>query len=487
VRIGFASGGSYTSRSSAIADEEAINWFRETTESQGSITPSKSYGGQTAGAVGGLYGTPGLSLFAALPGVPRGEFNADGRLFVVAGTELVELAADGTQTNRGTVASDGNPASLAFNSIQLLIVSGGHAYCFTLATNALLEVTTQLAGVPIQCDESDTLFTVCFQNSNKFQISQVLDGTTWPGQLVNEVSVFPDNITGIIFNHRELWVFGNKRCQPYQNTGSANIFDVIPGALIEMGAAATFSVARLDNSIFWVGQDERGALVVWRSNGYTPTRISTHAVETDLASYSTSQVAGMTSYSYQDGGHFFYVLYVPGSQWSWTYDVSESLWHKRAFWTGNAYQAHHSWNHVYAFGKHLVGDWSSNNLYVLSMNNLTDNGSLIRRVRRSPTISDEMQWITHAELVIDFAAGLGSQPPLLDGNNAPRPPQAMLRWSDDRGFTWSNEHVASVGFAGQFKTRTIFRRLGRSRYRIYELVVTDPEVWVVVDAYLRTA
>lgn len=486
MRIGFATGGSYTSRSTAIADEESINWFRETTESQGSIAPSKSYGGQTAGSVGGLYGTPGLSLFAGgLPGIPRGEFWANGRMFGVAGSELLEYLSGGTFTSLGAVANDGNAVSIAFNGIQLLIISGQSAYCFTLATNTLIEVTSQLAGVPVQVDCSDTVFVVCFQNSNKYQMSQLLDGTTWPGQLVNEVSVFPDNITSIIVNHRELWVFGNKRSQPYQDTGSAEIFDVIPGALIETGCVATFAPSRLDNSIFWVGQDERGALVAWRSNGYTPSRISTHAVETDLATY--PNISQLVSYSYQDGGHLFWVLYIPGAQWSWVYDVSESLWHKRAFWNGDAFESHHSWNHVFAFGQHIVGDWSSNNLYVMSMSNLTDNGTAIRRQRRAPTIGEEMEWISHAELTIDFDTGLGPQPPLLDGNNAPRQPQAMLRWSDNRGKTWSNEHVVDCGFAGQFNTRAIWRRLGRSRYRVYELTVTDAVPWIVIDAYLRTA
>ena len=63
----------------------------------------------------------------------------------------------------------------------------------------------------------------------------------------------------------------------------------------------------------------------------------------------------------------------------------------------------------------------------------------------------------------------------------------MLRWSDNRGKTWSNQHIANCGFAGQFNTRVIFRRLGRSRYRVYELVVTDPIKWTLLDAYLEMA
>jgi hypothetical protein len=486
VRFGFV-GGSYTAQSGAVADEEAINWFAETNESGGYIG-SSAYGGREAGTVKSYFGTPGLSVFSALPdGPPRGEFEINGRLFAVGGGTLFEVFADGTNIARGIVAKDANPASICANSIQLLIVSGGHAYCFTLGTNVLLEVTSQLADVPVQCDCSDTIAVVMFQNSNKFQMSQVLDFSVWPGQLVNEVSVFAENIVSIVVNHRELWVLGQKRSQPYQNTGSVEVFDVIPGALIENGSAATFSPVRLDNSVFWVGQDERGALIAVRSNGYTPSRVSTHAVEFWLSKQ--KNISQLVSYSYQDRGHLFWVLYVPNSDCSWVYDVGEKLWHKRATWVSSkgVYQPHLSWNHVYAFGKHLVGDWNSANLYEMSFDNLTDNGNLIRRARRAPTVTNEKNWIYHTQLTVDFAAGLGPQPPLTDGSGNPREPQAVLRWSDDRGQTWSNEHARGCGLAGQYAKRVFWTRLGRSRNRVYELVVTDPTSWAIVDAYLETA
>ena len=491
--IGF-NGGAYTDNSFAF--EECINLFRTSVESQGAVAEGKAYGGTMAQPVTGLLGTPGLVTFSALPEAPvRSSLEANGRLFSVAGTKLIELASDGTQTVRGSVANDMKAASLAFNGIQILIISGGSAYCFTLATNVLLDVTAQLAGTPVQCDEADTYFIVCFEDSNKFQMSQVLDGTTWPGTLVNEVSVFPENITSIKCNHRELWVYGSRHCQPYQDTGSLEVFDVIPGALIEMGSSSAFGPALLDNSEFWINEDARGARMAWRSNGYTPSRISTHAVEIDLASYSVAQIKALVSYSCQINGHLWWVLYIPGSSWSWIYDVSESLWFKMAKWVNGQYFAHWGWNHVYAFGKHLIGDWNSGNLYEMHMaidnhngsySFVTDNGTPIRSLRRAPTVENEMEYITHAEITIDMQTGLGPQPPLVDGNNQPREPQCMLRWSDNRGRTWSNEHTANCGFAGAFQTRVIFRRLGLSRYRVYEWSMTDPVPRILRDAYLRT-
>lgn len=362
----------------------------------------------------------------------------------------------------------------------------------------LLTVTPQLAGTPLSTQYSDGYFIVMFANSNKFQMSAILDGTIWPGIQVNAVSVFPENIVGIIVSHRELWVCGSQHIQPYTDTGSLEIFDVIPGTLIETGLAATFGLNIVDNTVFWIGEDIRGGRQAWRANGYTPQRISTHAVEAALSSYTAEQIASLVSYSYQDGGHLFWQLYIPGTDCSWVFDVAENMWHKRAEWSVRdaVFSPHRSWNHVWAFGKHLVGDWQTGNIYEMKLAYdtgggvfafVTDNGAVIRRLRRSPTVVDEMQWIPHSSLTVDFMPGVGPQPPLLDGDGNPRPPQAMLRWSDDRGSTWSNWHTVGVGFAGEYSHRSIWWRLGRSRYRVYELSLTDPVPWTIVDAYLGLA
>lgn len=480
-------GASYTAKSNAVADEETINFYPETLETAGAQTQRS------------FFGTPGLAVFTTFPDSPvRGQCWTGTRHFVAAADTLYEVLADGTQTALmpGVLDMLGGPVSIVASNIELFIIAGGRAWCMELADNTYIDVTTLLAGSPVKARYSDGYFVVMFADSNKFQMSAILDGTTWPGIQVNAVSVFPENITSIEVSHRELWVFGSQHAQPYQDTGTDEIFDVIPGALVETGNGPLFSSAIVDNTVFWISEDIRGARQAWRASGYTPQRISTHAVETALSSYSADQIANLVSYSYQDAGHLFWVLYIPGTDCSWVYDVAESLWHKRAEWLGATYGPHRSWNHVYAFGKHLVGDWQTGNLWEMKLPYdtgggiyafVTDNGETITRDRISPTIVDEMEWIYHSEFNADFANGLGPQPPLLDGNGNPRPPKAMLRWSDDRGSTWSNWHDVSVGFAGEYKHRSIWRRLGRSRYRVYHLRVSDPIPWTLVDAYLKAA
>lgn len=485
MRFGLV-GGTYTARSGVVAHEEAINLFAESVESQGAMTRGSAYGGMTAPPTHSLYGTPGTKTFATLPGSPtRAQLNVNGRVFSVGGTQLCEVASDGTVTARATIANDGTAVSLAFSPIELFIVSAGHAYCYTLASNTINEVTDSLAGTPIKAVYVDGFF-VLQLSGNKFQVSAPLDGSTWPGIQVTETSVYPEDITAIEVNHTELWVFLGQHAQVYQDTGSDAVFDAVKGAgSIEQGCIGPFATAQLDNSVFWVGMDQRGAIAAWRSNGYTPQRVSTYAVEAALTGY--ANIASLVCYSYQDSGHLFWVLYVPGADCSWVYDVTESLWHKRAFWLGTVFEPHHSWSHVYAFGKHLVGDWKSGNIYELSMSYLDDDGATIRRVRSAPTVINELERIFHAELTLDYQQGVGPVVPLVDGNGNPRPPQVVVRWSDDGGETWSNDHIVGVGLTGQYRNRAIARRLGQARRRIYQIVMTDPVEWVLVDGYLRLA
>jgi hypothetical protein len=69
-------------------------------------------------------------------------------------------------------------------------------------------------------------------------------------------------------------------------------------------------------------------------------------------------------------------------------------------------------------------------------------------------------------------------------------PQVMLRWSDDGGHTWSNEHWKSMGKLGQFGYRTIWRRLGMTqklRDRVYEISGTDAVKLAIMGAELQVS
>lgn len=254
---------------------------------------------------------------------------------------------------------------------------------------------------------------------------------------------------------------------------------------MEQGMASRNSAVRLDNSVFWIGADERGGGIAWRANGYTPQRVSNHAVEWAWLQYAT--ISDAIGYSWQWSGHAFWYLYFPTAKKCWEYDCATGQWHERTSYNpvNRQFEAYHSQCHIFANGMHLIGDWSTGNIYKLSADAFTENGAAIQRVRDSAYIFREARWINHSQVQIDVEVGLGPTPPLVDGDGNPRPPQLSLQWSDNQGKSWSNEHILDCGYAGDFTYRVICRRLGKSRGRIYRITCTDPVPWRIADAYLE--
>lgn len=481
-------GGSYTLQSINADNQRCVNLYPEADET----------GEGRSKLI--LLPTPGLiSLTADLDGPPRAQLEFNGRLFVIAGTKLyeVKLVSLGfpihiSLTVLGTgIANDGLPASMAANELQLLMCSAGSVYLFTFATNAFVQVPAANFTLPsgpapvIQVAFCDSFFLALIANSQTVQISNVLDGVNWNlnGQIV--VSVFPDNIISMIVDHRELGLIGRKKSVVYVATGSLNVFDPQPGGFIEQGGIATFGASQLDNSVFWVGGDDKGSGIGWRLNGYTPVRITTHAVELAWKSYPRRDDA--VSYAYQSSGHSFWQLLFPsannGNGATWDYDTATGLWHERDFLnvTTGANMGHPSWNHSFWNGVHLVGDWRSNKLYQMDEAFFDNNGVPITRVRRAPHISTELETIKYSRFILDMETGLGTQ------TGAGSNPLVYLRWSDDGGHTWSSPQPRSAGVAGAYKTRIRWARLGRARVRTYEVSCSEPIPIRFVDAYVNAS
>jgi hypothetical protein len=100
--------------------------------------------------------------------------------------------------------------------------------------------------------------------------------------------------------------------------------------VIELGCAARQSIAKLDNSVFWLASD----LTVRRLVGTTPVRVSTHGIESIIAGWGDVSTAYGMTYSY--GGHLVYVLTLQG-QGTVAFDVTTGEWHERrsiesAYW-----------------------------------------------------------------------------------------------------------------------------------------------------------
>lgn len=331
-------------------------------------------------------------------------------------------------------------------------------------------------------DVVDNFFIYNNPRSNEWGASSVLSPIS-PQLSFTSTFASPGNVVGLIADHRQVYILGEYASEVWIDAGLFPFaFQIIPGTSMQHGCAARGSIARLGESFAFLAADKRGQGVVIQMNGYTPKRISTNAIEDAIQGYiKTSTIADAIAYTYQLGGNEFYVLTFPTADATWVYDISTQLWHREGWRDTKNVLHRHRGNCVEVFaGKVIVGDYQNGKIYALDPSNNTDDGVVFPCMRRARHLTSDLKRQFFEDLQIQLQPGVGI--PTGQGSN----PMAMMRYSDDGGFTWSAERWARIGKEGKYKNRCRWPRPGGfARDRIYEITVTDPVFRVMVSANLN--
>lgn len=467
-------GSSYVARSVNAADNRMVNLFPEVI----------AEGGKEAAF---LSRCPGLEYLQTVGTGPiRGLWahQTNGTdFYVVSGVQVFKLSGlTATPTLLGTVSGTG-PVSIADNGTQIFFACNGPSYIYNEVTNVFQQITDPDFPGALTVGYLDGYFVFTEPDSQRVWVTSIFEGTQIDALDFASAEGSPDGLVGLIVDHREAWLFGTDSVEVWYDAGLADFpLARIQGAFNEIGCVATFSIAKLDNGLFWLGTDARGQGIVYRANGYTGTRVSTHAVEYAIAQY--GNLADAIAYTYQQEGHAFYVLTFPTGNATWVYDVATGAWHERAGWDNGAFMRHRSNCQCNFGGNIIVGDYENGNIYRFNLDVFADNGGIqkwLRSWRALPTGQNDLKRTAHHSLQLDCQSGVG----LNSGQGSD--PQVMLRWSDDGGHTWSNEHWAPLGKIGQYFHRVFWRRLGMTlklRDRVYEVSGTDPVKIAIVGAEL---
>ena len=502
-------GSSYVARSVNAADSRMVNLFPE-------VVPE---GGKEPAF---LQRAPGLRLLATIGTGPiRGLWTLKEFGYVVSGDTLYRINSNWTATALGVIANTG-PVSISDNGTQIFIAANGPSYIYNTLTNVFQQITDIDFPGAVTVGYLDGYFVFNEPNSQKFWITSLLEGTQVDPLDFASAEGSPDGLVALIVDHREVWLFGTNSAEVWYDAGTADFpLQRIQGAFNEIGCAAAYSVAKMDNSVFWLGADARGRGIVYRANGYKAQRISTHAVEWQIQQY--GNLSDAIGYTYQQDGHSFYVLVFPSANTTWVYDAATQAWHERAGWHDGEFTRHRGNCQMNYNDEIVIGDFENGNIYAFDLDVYADNGQIqrwLRSWRALPTGTNTLRRTTHHALQLDCETGVGlNEPPTadeiyetlavvgvlateggdllvtesgdeIDVTDSPLVtmiPRAMLRWSDDGGHTWSNEHWKSMGAIGQFGRRAIWRRLGMTtkiRDRVYEVSGTDPVKIAIMGAEL---
>ena len=536
-------GSSYVARSVNAADSRMVNLFPE-------IVPE---GGKEPAF---LNRAPGLRLLANMGDGPiRGMWQFEGHSYVVSGNVLYKVDTLWNPTPIGTVSGSPGPVSMSDNGTQLFVACNGPSYIYNSLTLEFKQIDDPDFPGAVTVGYLNGYFVFNEPNSQRIWITQLLDGTSIDPLDFASAEGSPDGLVSLLVSHREAWLFGTNSVEVWYDSGAAD-FPLTPvqGAFNEIGCVAAFSVAKLDNGIFWLGADARGRGIVYRASGYTAARVSTHAVEWQIQQYGT--LSDAIAYTYQQDGHAFYVLIFPSANTTWVYDVATSAWHERAAFVNGSFTRHRS-NCQMSFNNEIVvGDHEVGNIYAFDLDVFSDDGQpqkWLRSWRALPTGANDLKRTAHHSLQLDAETGAidssVTTPPVIVDISNPNDdllaengdflvweypatysmltesgdvivqedgdalfidttatevggklliqkskiesfaidPQVMLRWSDDGGHTWSNDHWRSMGRTGAYGTRVIWRRLGMTlklRDRVYEVSGTDETKIAIMGAEL---
>ena len=435
---------------------------------------------------------PGKKTFAIPPtlGAGRGLYRAtNGDLYTVVDEVLYFVNSVGVYSAIGNLGEKTNPiVSMADNGQDvgddMVVVDGTtNGWTVTLSTRAFAPIVD---GTGTFVGSTTVKYTTGFFTFNApgtpYWYSSLPNSVTFNALDLASKNGYADNIQIIGIRAREVWLIGVLSTEPWYLAGTSPFaFESISTTFVSYGCIAPYSQVDLDSELFWISQDLKGQAIVVQSSGYKAERISTHAIEQILQGYVAQfgTIADAIGSTYQIGGHTFYVLSFPTADATWQYDIATKQW-SQLCWLDNDGNEHRDRALLYvnAYNQVLGLDWQTGIIYTIDVNTFTDNGLPIKCLRSFPHVVDEMKRLTVWSLVADMECGTTT-----DTVNTPL---LNLRYSMDRGVSFSDYLTTSMGNIGEYLTSPQFTRLGQARDWVFELSWSEPVKTALNGAYILT-
>jgi len=536
--------GAYEARSVLASAQRCVNLFPEVNQ----LNKTLFYPQQMTNTVITHYPTPGLRALGTIGTGPiRGLFVAStNELYCVSGGAVYLVAANYTAAKLGNIGYATTPVSMADNGLSLVIVDGSvNGYTVDLVTHAFSQIFDDAFYGADRVDFIDTYLVFNKPGTSQFYCSTSSAVSPFDPLYFAAKTAKPDRLVAPVVMHDEVWLVGEKTTEVWYVSGDAAFpFAKVPGAFIQHGCMAKDSIAVQNLQIYWLSQNAQGERVVLKGEGYVVDRISSHAIEADIAKY--ARVDDAIGFIYQQQGHQFYVLTFPSAGKTWAYDTQTDLWHERMYLI-NGVEDRIRANCAAAFnGLNIVGDWQNGKVYALDPDVYTDDGAPIERIRGFPTLQNELKRVAYYCFVADMEpAGSTDAGPVieqhsLDGSGNPvyvdangveilttegndtisavgdyglsdivlNPEETGkyakywpitnqdavnaaqfgipigLRWSDTGGQDWSDIVYQTLGYAGEYETNPQWTRLGLGRRRVFELRWSAPVKTALNGAYV---
>jgi hypothetical protein len=509
--------GAYSARSIIASAQRCVNLILESNPKDAPVPYT-------------AYPAPGLRTLSAAP-VPaqaRCLYRANtGDLFYVCGASVHYIDQTWGFHLLGTLTTTAGICSMADNGTTIVLVDGSpNGYQIDLTTRVMTPISAATNAPPpaslgvyefnggTRVDALDGFIVTNDIGKRSFR-STYLNQIIWDSLWFADKNGFSDNLVACVVQKREIWLIGERTTEIWFNAGLQDFpFAIMPGPFIQHGCNAPYSIACHNGVIYWLTQDQSGENILARGDGYKANAVSTPALVTEWSKYPRTDDA--IGFCFQQNDHPYYQINFPTADKTWRYDETTQQWHE-AVWTdldGNEHR-HRANCAAFAYGVNVVGDWETGTLYALDPNVFTDAGMPMVWRRGFPHLVNDGNRVSYPGFALDVQAGAadyytsptfdlplraadgtslgligtpgddGSGQLLDAGALVPRgQPLVYLRWSDDRGATWSNPIPQSLGGTGQTLSQPQWSRTGMARDRIYEAAGVIPGFFAINGAFL---
>ncbi len=467
-------GASYRSIAPEVNCEDCCNLQPERTTSPFSKAPLV------------LYGSPGIQEYHdfGVDGPIRGMVEIESYAYVVAGENVYQINPSNVYTLVGTVANDGLPVSIVASAIEIVLVSAGVGYWISDVTMGAIASPPWTHA--IDCEFLDGFFIVLddanLPTGGQFFISQ--NAEVWDPLDFTTAPASNNKLIALKVDHENLFVMGSVVTQPFYNNGNAD-FPFVPNqsGIMMSGILAKSTVVQCDNTIFWLGRNKDGELLALRADGFNELIISPPEIVAQWMTYTTPEDA--VAWCYQMEAHSMYHINFIAEQKSWRYDQSTKVWHRVAYTdpTTNTEECHRGNNHMLRFGKHLVGDRVTSQIWELSNTIYKDgvNPLIAYRIAPSPFQGNKIVFYPLFELITP--GGIGTNDPDTPEEN----PEWMLEWSNDSGHTFGTQFRLAAGRIGEYGTRLRKVGCGSGRNRVWKVSISAAVPRCLIGAEIQDA
>ena len=405
---------------------------------------------------------PGKKLFGTSVGFrDRGMLEHKSILYKVTDTTLYSVDSAGTHTTLGTIPGVAHTIMAGIGN-SVVIITEGVAYEWT---GSVLNTGTDIDfETPQSCAHLNNQM-LYDGDGGRFVSSNV--GAPLALNSLNYATAESnaDDIVRVYVHDQTAYMLGEVTTEPWWNSGVGQPpFDRIENAISQVGLGALHSVASTKDWFYFVGHDNQ----VYRANGSNIQPVFTNALAREIAKFAT--IADAKGVAYNLEGQWMYEVTFPTADRTFCHPENGETFELSSGTDGGKNIAS---SHAFVFGKNLIGDSNSGNIYELDSETFTDNGDIIVRTRDTGSIHGELLGaagksieMNRFELVMETGVGL------LSGQG--QDPKIVLSFSDDGGRTFSTVGAGTVGKLGQYQHKIEWFALGSFYERVIRLQISDP-------------